>query len=86
MAQIDEIKNSEDEDAGKDTIFDGVLKSKLPEEEKATARLGHEAQLTVLAGQDTTGKLDDYYAFPQMLRTWHSKYSIVSSLRASRQP
>ncbi|ERF75987.1 hypothetical protein EPUS_01353 [Endocarpon pusillum Z07020] len=54
MAQIDQIKNSKDKDAGKDTIFDGVLKSKLPEEEKATARLGHEAQLTVLAGQDTT--------------------------------
>ena len=56
MAQIDQIKNSKDKDAGKDTIFDGVLKSNLPEEEKATARLGHEAQLTVLAGQDTTGK------------------------------
>lgn len=56
MQQIDDIKNSDDPDAGKGTIFDGVLKSKLPEEEKATARLGHEAQLTVLAGQDTTGK------------------------------
>ncbi|KAL9122678.1 MAG: hypothetical protein Q9187_000764 [Circinaria calcarea] len=54
MAQIDEIKNSKDKNAGKNTIFDGVLKSRLPEEEKATARLGHEAQLTVLAGQDTT--------------------------------
>lgn len=56
MAQVDEIKNSKDKDAGKDTIFDGVLKSNLPESEKATVRLGHEAQLTVLAGQDTTGK------------------------------
>lgn len=57
MAQVDEIKGSKDKDAGKDTIFNGVLKSNLPEEEKATARLGHEAQLTVLAGQDTTGKI-----------------------------
>ena len=41
-------------------IFDGVLNSNLPEEEKFTARLGHEAQLTVLAGQDTTGKIGDW--------------------------
>ena len=53
---------SKDKDAGKDTIFDGVLKSNLPEEEKSTARLGHEAQLTVLAGQDTTGKIRDRIA------------------------
>ena len=59
MAQVDDIKNSKDENAGKDTIFDGVLKSNLPDEEKSTARLGHEAQLTVLAGQDTTGKTRD---------------------------
>ena len=57
MAQVDEIKSSKDKEAGKDTIFNGVLKSNLPAEEKATARLGHEAQLTVLAGQDTTGKI-----------------------------
>jgi hypothetical protein len=57
MQQIDDIKSSDDPDAGKGTIFDGVLKSKLPEEEKATVRLGHEAQLTVLAGQDTTGTI-----------------------------
>jgi cytochrome P450 len=60
MAQIDDIKNSPNFELGRGTIFEGVLKSKLPEEEKQTARLGHEAQLTVLAGQDTTGKLKIY--------------------------
>lgn len=53
--QVEEIRNSPDPDAGRDTIFHGILHSKLPESEKTSARLGHEAQLTVLAGQDTTG-------------------------------
>jgi hypothetical protein len=43
MQQIDNIKNSDDPDVErKGTIFDGVLKGKLPEEDKATARLGYE--------------------------------------------
>ncbi|KAF5875950.1 putative cytochrome p450 protein [Botrytis fragariae] len=52
--QIEDIKSSSDKDAGKNTIFHGLLNSKLPDSEKETPRLVHEAQLTVFAGQDTT--------------------------------
>ncbi|KAF2843056.1 cytochrome P450 [Patellaria atrata CBS 101060] len=62
-AQVEDIRNSPDPDAGKDTIFYGILHSNLPPEEKTTARLGHEAQLTVLAGQDTTGTTLSFAVF-----------------------
>jgi cytochrome P450 len=56
VRQIEEIRNSKDKEAGKNTIFHGLLNSELPETEKATKRLRQEAQLVVLAGQDTTGQ------------------------------
>lgn len=40
----------------KTTIFHGLLRSDLPDEEKSTGRLTEEAQLIVFAGTDTTGK------------------------------
>lgn len=38
-----------------DTIFHGLLNSKLPPSEKSIDRMLQEAQLLVVAGQDTTG-------------------------------
>jgi cytochrome P450 len=56
VRQIEEIRKSRDKEAGKNTIFHGLLNSDLPDQEKGTKRLRQEAQLVVLAGQDTTGK------------------------------
>ena len=38
------------------TVFHGLLNSGLPPSEKSNQRLRQEAQLLVLAGQDTTGE------------------------------
>lgn len=46
---------SEDLQARNDTIFHGLLKSNLPPSEKSIDRMLQEAQLLVVAGQDTTG-------------------------------
>ena len=54
--QILEIKNSNDKESGKDTIFHGLLYNDLPDSEKSIARLVQEAQLIIIAGQETTGK------------------------------
>lgn len=55
IEQVEEIRNSQNPERIKTTIFEGVLSSKLPDEEKSNARLAHEAQLVVFAGQGTTG-------------------------------
>ncbi|KAI9664637.1 MAG: hypothetical protein M1821_006083 [Bathelium mastoideum] len=54
IEQVESIKNSPNPERVKSTIFEGVLSSKLPDEEKANGRLAHEAQLVVFAGQGTT--------------------------------
>lgn len=46
---------SEDLKARSDTIFHGLLNSNLPPSEKSIDRMLQEAQLLVVAGQDTTG-------------------------------
>lgn len=46
---------SEDLQARSDTIFHGLLNSNLPPSEKSIDRMLQEAQLLVVAGQDTTG-------------------------------
>lgn len=46
---------SEDLQARSDTIFHGLLNSNLPPSEKSIDRMLQEAQLVVIAGQDTTG-------------------------------
>lgn len=56
VKQIDEIRSQEK--LGSDgTIFHGILNSDLVPSEKSNQRLRQEAQLLVLAGQDTTGEL-----------------------------
>ena len=55
VQQVEEIRKSPSPDRIKTTIFEGVLNSKLPEIEKSNARMAHEAQLVVFAGQGTTG-------------------------------
>ncbi|KAL8860957.1 MAG: hypothetical protein Q9178_002712 [Gyalolechia marmorata] len=55
QARVKDIRNSPNPDRVKSTIFEGVLNSKLPEIEKSDARMAHEAQLVVFAGQGTTG-------------------------------
>lgn len=54
LEQVIAIRTSPNPDRLKTTIFEGVLTSKLPDEEKTDARLAHEAQLVVFAGQGTT--------------------------------
>jgi cytochrome P450 len=54
LEEVHKIKNSPNPEHIKSTIFEGVLNSKLPEAEKSDARLAHEAQLVVFAGQGTT--------------------------------
>jgi hypothetical protein len=51
------IRNSPDPEQIKKTIFEGVLSSNSPPEEKTDARLAQEAQLIVFAGEGTVGKL-----------------------------
>ena len=51
LEQVERIKASPNPDRFKDTIFEGILSSRLPEDEKTNARLAHEAQLVVFAGQ-----------------------------------
>lgn len=55
LEQVLNIKHSPNPDRVKSTIFEGILASKAPEEEKEDHRLAHEAQLIVFAGQGTTG-------------------------------
>ncbi|OAA57314.1 Cytochrome P450 [Cordyceps fumosorosea ARSEF 2679] len=52
--EVEKIRNSPNPERIKSTIFEGVLSSRLPDEEKTSARLAHEAQLVVFAGQGTT--------------------------------
>lgn len=46
---------SDDLKTRNDTIFHGLLNSNLPPSEKSIDRMLQEAQLLVVAGQDTTG-------------------------------
>jgi hypothetical protein len=57
LEQVESIKKSPNPERVKNTIFEGILSSKLPDEEKTNDRLAHEAQLVVFAGQGTTGRL-----------------------------
>ncbi|KAM3517960.1 hypothetical protein NHJ13051_008547 [Beauveria bassiana] len=54
LDEVEKIRSSPNPERIKSTIFEGVLSSKLPDEEKTNARLAHEAQLVVFAGQGTT--------------------------------
>lgn len=54
--QIEDIRNSKELTENNSTVFHGLLNSTLPQSEKSPERLRQEAQLVVLAGQDTTGK------------------------------
>ncbi|CAD6449307.1 5333bc3a-fea7-453e-b3a7-b6ab6420774a [Sclerotinia trifoliorum] len=54
IERVDEVRNSPNPEKIKSTIFEGVLSSKLPDEEKTNLRLAHEAQLVVFAGEGTT--------------------------------
>ncbi|XXH02877.1 hypothetical protein Hte_009265 [Hypoxylon texense] len=54
--RVREIRNSPDPNAIRSTIFEGILASSLPEEEKTDARMAHDAQLIVLGGESTTGR------------------------------
>ncbi|KAJ0335644.1 hypothetical protein COL922a_008958 [Colletotrichum nupharicola] len=54
IEKVEEIRNSKNPDSAKNTIFEGILDSKFPDEEKTIPRLAHEAQLVVFAGEGTT--------------------------------
>lgn len=61
--QVEEIRNSKDPEFGKKTIFHGLLNGNLPDSEKTSDRLQQEANLLVVAGQDTTGECPLFFAF-----------------------
>ncbi|KAK5659472.1 hypothetical protein OQA88_673 [Cercophora sp. LCS_1] len=52
--RVREIRASPNPDRVKSTIFDGILNSKLPPEDKTDDRLASEAQLVIFAGEGTT--------------------------------
>ncbi|KAI0441396.1 cytochrome P450 [Xylaria telfairii] len=54
ITKVREIKASPNPERIKSTIFEGILGSTLPPEEKADRRLASEAQLVVFAGEGTT--------------------------------
>ncbi|KAI0416351.1 cytochrome P450, partial [Xylaria grammica] len=53
--RVRQIRASPDPNAVKKTIFEGILSSNLPENEMTDARMAHDAQLIILAGESTTG-------------------------------
>ncbi|KAI0391296.1 cytochrome P450 [Xylariaceae sp. FL0594] len=52
--KVREIRNSPNPERIKSTIFEGIMNSTLPDEDKTDARLAAEAQLVVFAGEGTT--------------------------------
>ncbi|KAL8888077.1 MAG: hypothetical protein Q9192_006232, partial [Flavoplaca navasiana] len=54
IARVRAIRNSPNPEDIKRTIFEGILSSSLPKEEKTDARMANDAQLIVLAGEGTT--------------------------------
>lgn len=54
--KVREIRTSSNPERIKSTIFEGILESSLPPEEKTDIRLASEAQLIVFAGEGTTGQ------------------------------
>jgi hypothetical protein len=55
IERVREIRSSPNPERVKSTIFEGILNSTLPDEEKIDTRLASEAQLIVFAGEGTTG-------------------------------
>lgn len=62
---------SDDLETRNDTIFHGLLKSNLPPSEKSIDRMLQEAQLLVVAGQDTTGD-------SSLVRSWNLSGSLLT--------
>lgn len=54
--KVREIRASKNPERVKNTVFEGILNSSLPPEEKTDIRLASEAQLIVFAGEGTTGQ------------------------------
>ncbi|KAF9884916.1 hypothetical protein FE257_000907 [Aspergillus nanangensis] len=54
IGKVREIRNSNDPERAKNTIFGGILDSALPAGDKTDERLANEAQLVVFAGEGTT--------------------------------
>ncbi|KAJ8124653.1 hypothetical protein O1611_g8987 [Lasiodiplodia mahajangana] len=52
--RVREIRSSPNPERIKSTIFEGIINSSLPDEDKTDARLAAEAQLVVFAGEGTT--------------------------------
>ncbi|KAI0855717.1 cytochrome P450 CYP682H1 [Xylaria cubensis] len=82
LDQVHSIRKSGDPQRAKQTIFGGILASKLPEEEKSDVRLASEAQLVVFAGEGTTAwglnsALYELLAHPEELRKLQGELSTV---------
>ncbi|KAK1988402.1 cytochrome P450 [Colletotrichum cereale] len=82
LDQVHKIRKSPDSQLVKQTIFGGILNSKLPDEEKSDLRLASEAQLVVFAGEGTTAwglnaALYELLAHPEELRKLKAELSTI---------
>jgi cytochrome P450 len=68
-------------DSGRQTLFDDILSSDLPEEEKTEARLAQEMQILVSAGAETTAKAMSYILF-----YLHNEPELLHKLKAELAP
>nr|POE79477.1 trichodiene oxygenase [Quercus suber] len=79
LEQVHSIKKSSNPERVKTTIFEGILSSRLAEEEKTDARLAHEAQLVVFAGQAYTlsAAIYELLATPSVLKKTKEELAIA---------
>ncbi len=87
------IRQSPDPARLKSTIFEGILSSNLPDEEKTDARLAQEAQLIVFAGEGTVGKCQTekrkniyIYIYNAKKMEKETRLTVLASLHAQRGP
>ncbi|KAL2794563.1 cytochrome P450 [Aspergillus keveii] len=66
---------------GRETLFDNVLSSNLPPQEKSEARLAQDMQVFVSAGAETTAKAISYILF-----YLHNEPELLKKLKAELEP
>ncbi|CAN9285974.1 unnamed protein product [Alternaria alternata] len=82
ISKVREIRESDDPNQAKNSIFGGILSSSLSAEEKTDQRLTSEAQLVVFAGENTTAytltsAIFQILAHPRILRKIRNELATV---------